>query len=142
MEAQTLARLKHPGIAAVYDVGVTADGRGYFAMELVEGTRLDRYIADRTLPLERKLDLFQKICRAVHYAHQCGVIHRDLKPSNVFIDPRGEPKILDFGLARVAGWDLPVIGWASAALLVVLAPWLFQYSRVLWLWFDQRFDPR
>jgi tetratricopeptide (TPR) repeat protein/tRNA A-37 threonylcarbamoyl transferase component Bud32 len=117
-EIETLARLVHPGIARIYESGQTRDGRLYFSMELVEGTPLDRYLAaafEGTGPgragRDRTLVLFRRICEAVHFAHQRGVIHRDLKPSNILLveEPSSEggaapgpsPKILDFGLARI-----------------------------------------
>jgi serine/threonine protein kinase/tetratricopeptide (TPR) repeat protein len=123
-EAETLARLKHPHIAAIYESGRTDDGQHFFAMELVRGQTLGDHL--RTGPetitqkeLEQRLRLFIKVCDAVHYAHQRGVIHRDLKPANIFVaaaaegadesvsGPTGpEPKILDFGLARITDTDV------------------------------------
>ncbi len=108
-EAETLGRLKHPGIAAIHESGRTEDGQHYFAMELVRGRELDEHLAGRG-DLDReeiryRLELFRKIADAVNYAHQRGVIHRDLKPSNVLVDEQGEPKILDFGLARITDAD-------------------------------------
>jgi len=100
-EAQTLARLKHPAIAAVYEGGRTPEGEHFFAMELVHGVPLTDYVRERNLPRRRRLELFEKVCRAINYAHQRGVIHRDLKPSNILVDAEGQPKILDFGLARI-----------------------------------------
>ena len=100
-EAQTLARLRHPGIADIYDAGFTADGQHYFAMEMVEGLPLTEYVRTHKLARPAVLDLFQRICEAINYAHQRGVIHRDLKPTNILIDNEGRPKILDFGLARL-----------------------------------------
>jgi eukaryotic-like serine/threonine-protein kinase len=117
-EAQALARLKHPSIAAIYEAGRTDEGEHFFAMELVRGVRLIEYAASQegapSIILQQRLDLFLEICSAVSYAHQRGVIHRDLKPSNILVSPgsrvrsdRGtsstapEVKILDFGLARI-----------------------------------------
>jgi serine/threonine protein kinase/Tfp pilus assembly protein PilF len=121
-EAATLARLHHPGIGGVYASGRTAEGRQFFAMELVRGPTLDEWLASRpTRPdraeITRRLRLFAQICAAVHYAHQRGVIHRDLKPSNLIVTEEGDGsdgatadsiptvKILDFGLARVTEDD-------------------------------------
>ena len=100
-EVQTLARLKHPAIASIYEAGRDGSGQHYFTMELVRGQRLNEYVRERDVPRRSRLDLFCKICDAINYAHQRGVIHRDLKPSNIIIDDRGNPKILDFGLARI-----------------------------------------
>jgi serine/threonine protein kinase len=111
-EVQTLARLKHPNIAAVHAAGTTVDGQPFLAMELVHGKTLNRYLGKRP-PLDRdelrfRLRLVRKIAAAVHYAHQRGVIHRDLKPRNVMVDAEltdaegiPEIKVLDFGLARL-----------------------------------------
>lgn len=100
-EAQTLARLKHPAIGAIYEAGRTEEGQHYFAMELAQGVPLNSYVRDHRLPRTERLQLFRKICDAIQYAHQRGVIHRDIKPSNILVDPDGNPKILDFGLARI-----------------------------------------
>ncbi|NNE07753.1 MAG: serine/threonine protein kinase [Gemmatimonadetes bacterium] len=100
-EAETLGRLKHPGIAAIYESGRTDDGQHFFAMELVPGTTLGTYVTKNDPSLPDRLALYRKICDAVNYAHQRGVIHRDLKPSNILVDETGEPKVLDFGLARI-----------------------------------------
>jgi tetratricopeptide (TPR) repeat protein len=99
-EIETLARLAHPAIPAIYDSGHTDDGRPFFAMELVRGVPLTDYVRGKGLPLRARLELFRTICRAVHYAHQRQVIHCDLKPANILVDANGHPKILDFGLAR------------------------------------------
>ena len=104
-EAQTLGRLRHPAIAAIYEAGVTREGRHYFAMELVQGVPLTRYLREHGVPLEDRLRLFCLICDAINYAHQRGVIHRDLKPTNILVDAEGNPKILDFGLARMSDPD-------------------------------------
>jgi len=105
-EAQTLARLKHPAIAAIYEAGRTADGQHFFAMELVSGLPLGDYVCQEQPPARRRLELFRKICDAINYAHQRGVIHRDLKPTNIVVDAEGNPKILDFGLARITDPDV------------------------------------
>jgi len=104
-EAQTLGRLKHPSIAAVYEGGRTSDGQPFFAMELVTGRPLTEYLSDRDVPRAERLRLFVRVCQAIHYAHQRGVIHRDLKPTNILVDDEGNPKILDFGLARITDVD-------------------------------------
>jgi len=109
-ESAVLARLRHPGIAQVYEAGaVDTDGGDrlpYFAMEFVEGPTLRAYVERERPPLRRRLALLADLCDAVHYAHQRGVIHRDLKPGNILIDADGRPKILDFGVARVTDGDL------------------------------------
>jgi eukaryotic-like serine/threonine-protein kinase len=124
-EAQALARLKHPGIAAIYEAGHTDEGRHYFVMELVRGIQLLDYVkggrlTDSRTPsgVKRRLELFLKICDAISYAHQRGVIHRDLKPANILVADeseghglggstasRVELKVLDFGLARITEED-------------------------------------
>jgi serine/threonine protein kinase len=117
-ETDSLARLKHPGIAAIYESGSTDEGQHFFAMELVPGRTLSKYLEQTGAPasrhdLRRRLALFRKIGAAVAYAHQRGVIHRDLKPSNILVlEPPGEAadgapeiKILDFGLARITDPD-------------------------------------
>jgi eukaryotic-like serine/threonine-protein kinase len=107
-EAQTLGRLKHPAIAAIYDGGRTEDGQPYFVMELVQGRPVNEYVRAGKLSCPARLMLFERICEAINYAHQRGVIHRDLKPSNILVDSSGQPKILDFGLARITDGDAAV----------------------------------
>ncbi|MEN8006648.1 MAG: protein kinase [Candidatus Krumholzibacteriota bacterium] len=104
-ETQTLARLHHPSIATIYEAGRTEDGLHYFAMELVRGKSLQEFLSDNDLSRGERLILFQKICLAAQYAHDCGVIHRDLKPSNIMVTDEGNPKILDFGLAHLTQPD-------------------------------------
>ncbi len=112
-EAETLARLVHPNIAAIYEAGRTDDGQHFFTMELVSGQSLDACVRERlggsrptSDQLRERLRLFDTICRAVNYAHQRGVIHRDLKPSNIIVTASGDVKILDFGLARITDVDV------------------------------------
>ncbi|MBC7895279.1 MAG: serine/threonine protein kinase, partial [Cytophagaceae bacterium] len=108
-ESEVLGRLQHPGIAQIYEAGTAESPWGpqsYFAMELVDGIPLTDFAASRTLDVRRRLELFGKVCEAVHYAHQKGVIHRDLKPANIIVEASGQPKILDFGVARVTDADV------------------------------------
>ncbi len=104
LERQTLARMNHPGIAAMYDSGTTEDGRPWFAMELVEGEPLTTFCHRHQLPSSKRVALFILVCEAVQHAHQKGVIHRDLKPSNILVkqaDGKPIPKVIDFGIARL-----------------------------------------
>ena len=100
-EEYLLASLNHPNIAQLYGSGVSVDGIPFFAMEYVEGQRLDEYCDERGLGTKERLQLFRKICSAVTYAHQRLVIHRDLKPANIRVTAEGEPKLLDFGIAKL-----------------------------------------
>lgn len=105
-EAEILGRLQHPGIAQIYEAGVSDADRpeqAYFAMELVNGRPLTEYAAAQRLSTAQRIDLMAKVCDAVQHAHQRGVIHRDLKPANILVEPDGDPKILDFGVARLYG---------------------------------------
>lgn len=101
VERQTLARLAHPNIARMLDGGLAEDGMPYLVMEYVVGKPIDRYCKERKLPTETKLRLFRTVCSAVHYAHRHLVIHRDLKPGNILVTADGEPKLLDFGIAKL-----------------------------------------
>jgi len=117
-EAAVLARLRHPGIATIYEAGRTDEGQHFFAMELVRGLPLSRFREQASRDSKSLLRLFQRVCDAVSYAHQRGVIHRDLKPSNILVTSapaaRGggddaalaETKVLDFGLARITDADV------------------------------------
>jgi serine/threonine protein kinase len=100
-ERQILARLQHPNIARLIDGGVDSAGVPYFAMEYIEGTPIVDFIRDRALDVRARLQLFIRVCAAVRYAHQNLVVHRDLKPSNILVDGDGNPKLLDFGIAKL-----------------------------------------
>ena len=99
-EAQIIARLEHPGIVPVHDVGRLTDGRVFYAMKFVRGTRLDEYAA-RTDSIKDRLRKFQAACDAVAFAHAHGVVHRDLKPQNIMIGSFGEVLVLDWGIAKI-----------------------------------------
>ncbi len=107
-ESQALGRLQHAGIAQIYEAG-TADNefgpQPYFAMEFIRGETLLRYAEAHQLGTRQRLDLMARICDAVDHAHQRGIIHRDLKPGNILVDDNGQPKVLDFGVARAIGSD-------------------------------------
>lgn len=108
-ERQVLALMQHPGIAQVFDAGITEAGRPYFVMELVEGAPITAYCDRANLSVRDRLELFQQVCEAVQHAHQKGVIHRDIKPSNVLIATQGSkplPKVIDFGLAKAITGEL------------------------------------
>ncbi|MEM1270548.1 MAG: serine/threonine-protein kinase, partial [Bacteroidota bacterium] len=106
-ERQILATLDHPNIARVYDAGVTQEDTGlpgglpYFVMPYIQGQPIDVYCNERKLSVLQRLRLFEKVCGAVHYAHQNLIVHRDLKPSNIVVDASGEPFLLDFGIAKM-----------------------------------------
>ncbi|HKE01344.1 MAG TPA: tetratricopeptide repeat protein [Planctomycetota bacterium] len=103
VETELLGRLRHPGIAQVYAAG-TREGIPYYAMELVEGARtLLEHARERGLDAQARVELFLQVLDAVQFAHEKGVIHRDLKPENVLVDAAGRARVIDFGVARVAG---------------------------------------
>jgi len=99
-EARIIARLEHPGIVPVHDVGMLPDGRAFYTMKLVQGRRLDQQMAELGGVPER-LRIFKKICEAVSFAHAHGVLHRDLKPQNIMVGPFGEVLVMDWGLAKL-----------------------------------------
>ncbi|MEO6923937.1 MAG: serine/threonine-protein kinase, partial [Bryocella sp.] len=100
-ERQILARLTHPGVARLLDGGVLPDGRPYLVLEYVDGVSIDRYASEHALSLEQRLRLFLRVAEVVQSAHQQLILHLDLKPANILVTPEGEPRLLDFGLARL-----------------------------------------
>ncbi|MFH1417989.1 MAG: serine/threonine-protein kinase [Planctomycetota bacterium] len=117
-ESQVLARLRHPNIAQVHEAGTHTppsseherrDAVPYFAMEYIPGAKtIIEYAAVKQLDVRDRLRLFAKVCDGVHHGHQKGVIHRDLKPANILVDSSGEPKVIDFGVARATDSDLAI----------------------------------
>jgi tRNA A-37 threonylcarbamoyl transferase component Bud32 len=103
-EARALARLSHPNIVAVHDVGQAGDYY-YFVMEYIDGVNLRQLLRDGHLPPEQALRIVPQICDALQYAHEEGVVHRDIKPENILLDKKGRVKIADFGLAKLLGRD-------------------------------------
>src|SRR3954469_23148855 len=99
-EAEAAARLEHPGIVPIHEVG-ERDGSCYFSMKFVEGGQLDEVARREPMPIRRAVELITKVARTVHYAHEHGVLHRDIKPGNILLDAKGEPHLTDFGLARL-----------------------------------------
>lgn len=102
-EARVQARLEHPGVVPIHDVGTLADGRVYYLMKLVRGDALDTFVRGATL--QARLRLFLRVCETVAFAHANGVVHRDLKPSNIMIGAFGEVLVLDWGIAKVGDAD-------------------------------------
>ncbi|MFN2624008.1 MAG: protein kinase [Chthoniobacterales bacterium] len=114
-ERQILARLAHPNIAILFDAGTTDEGLPYFVMEYIEGTRVTEFVRERNLSVTDRIVLFRKVCAAVQFAHENLVVHRDLKPGNILVTPNGEPKLLDFGIAKLlsleeGAWEMTIAG--------------------------------
>jgi tRNA A-37 threonylcarbamoyl transferase component Bud32/tetratricopeptide (TPR) repeat protein len=108
-ERQALALMDHPHIARVFDAGSSPAGRPFFVMELVRGLPITQFCDDHRLNAHQRLELFIKVCLAIHHAHQKGIVHRDIKPSNVLItlhDDQPVPKVIDFGIAKAMQHDL------------------------------------
>ena len=104
-EQRIHARLEHPHIARVYDSGISAAGVPYFALEYIEGEHITDYCDRQRLAVDARLALFATVCDTVAFAHQNLIVHRDLKPSNILVDTNGEPKLLDFGIAKLLEAD-------------------------------------
>ncbi len=100
-ERQVLAKLQHPGIANLLDGGIDEQGRPYFALEYIDGRPLLNYCDEQALSVDQRLRMFMRVCDAVQYAHQALIVHRDLKPSNILVTKSGEPRLLDFGIAKL-----------------------------------------
>ena len=105
-EALVLARLEHPGIVPVHDVGTLADGRVFYTMKFVQGQRLDKFI-ESVSSISDRLRIFLRVCDAVAFAHAHGVLHRDLKPANIMVGSFGEVLVMDWGLAKLLRQELP-----------------------------------
>ena len=100
-ERQILAHLDHPNVTKFLDAGLTGDGLPYFVMEFVAGDPIDVHCDAHRLDTRHRLELFLKVCAGVEFAHHNLVVHRDLKPRNILVTPEGEPKLLDFGIAKI-----------------------------------------
>src|SRR5437660_2079677 len=100
LEAEAAARLEHPGIVPIHEVG-ERDGSCYFSMKFVEGGQLDEVARREPIPIRRAVELMANVARTVHYAHEHGILHRDIKPGNILLDTKGEAHLTDFGLARL-----------------------------------------
>lgn len=121
-EERILAGLTHPNIARLYGGGLMANGVPYFVMEYVEGERVDVYCDTLQLGIDGRLQLFRQICAAVAYAHQRLIIHRDLKPANIRVTQEGEPKLLDFGIAKLLDAEGSAAGEQTMTLLGMMTP--------------------
>ena len=110
-EARAVARMMHPNVVTIFDLGYHVDGSPYIAMELLKGRTCSRRAAtDRALSLERKLSIILQVLDGVGHAHQAGIVHRDIKPANTFLNQDGSVKIMDFGVARFTAASMTATG--------------------------------
>ena len=117
-EASVLARLRHPGIAQIHEAGIHEEGHThlpFLAMELIEGKTLTEHAETHALDARQRIELFRLVCDAVQHAHSRGIIHRDLKPGNILVDEEGQPKVLDFGVARATDADVALSAQRTTA---------------------------
>ena len=121
-EGHILNALDHPNIARFYEAGQTDDGRPYFVMEHIEGMAIHDYCDTQNLSVRRRLELFRKVCDAVHHAHTNLIVHRDLKPDNILVTPAGEPKLLDFGIAKVLNPTLARVAVVTGPAIRLMTP--------------------
>ncbi|MEP7077226.1 MAG: serine/threonine-protein kinase [Acidobacteriota bacterium] len=121
-ERQILASLNHPNIAKLLDGGISEDSLPFLAMEYINGVSITNFVKDRTLDVNARLHLFLKICSAVTYAHRNLIVHRDLKPANILVTTDGEPKLLDFGLAKMVDESLPTDSTQTQTMFRALTP--------------------
>ena len=123
IEREALARLVHPGIATILDGGALEDGRPYIVLEFVDGVPVTTYCAEHALLLRERLTLFLRIANTVQFAHGRLVVHRDLKPSNILVQPDGNPRLLDFGIAKLLDVDADAsLGLATTPEVRLLTP--------------------
>jgi serine/threonine protein kinase len=122
-ETEVLGQLDHEGIARIYSAGVH-EGRPWFAMELVDGVDLTEHVRRKNLGRRERLALLQRICEAVQQAHTRGIVHRDLKPGNILVNARGEPKLLDFGLAKFVDAEARMTVATQAGQLLGTIPYM------------------
>ena len=115
-ERRILETLNHPNIAKILDAGATPEGLPYFVMEYIAGQPISQYCDVHKLSIESRLKLFEKVCAAVQCAHESHIVHRDIKPENILVTADGEPKLLDFGIAKV----LDIAGPTQDATLTII----------------------
>ncbi|HEX6811162.1 MAG TPA: serine/threonine-protein kinase [Planctomycetota bacterium] len=120
-EREVLCCLDHPGLISVRGAGETGDGRPYLITEHIEGLPIDAWCREQRLDLRARLSLFAQVCHAVHHAHRHLVVHRDLKPSNILVDRAGQPRVLDFGIAKLLEPERDP-GWTSVARRAPMTP--------------------
>src|SRR5213596_2462172 len=124
LEAEAAARLEHPGIVPIHEVG-ERDGQCYFSMKFVEGGQLDEVVRRTPMSIRQAVEFIAKVARTVHYAHEHRILHRDIKPGNILLDAKGEPHLTDFGLARLVETESTV----TRTLEVLARPVTWRQSR-------------